>query len=114
LEWFLHGLTDNNARGHLFNVPEFFRFDRPFAVDGYAETVNDPPDKGLADGYLGNPARSFYKIAFFDLVIFSKNNSTDIVFFQIQCHPGNTLRKIKEFSRHDIFKSIDPGNTATD
>jgi hypothetical protein len=83
LKWFSNGLANNNTGGHLLDVPELLGLNRSFAVNRRAETVNNSADKGFANGYLSNSPCPFYKITFFDFVVFSKNNSADIIFLKI-------------------------------
>ena len=67
----------------MLNVSEFLRVNGSLTVYGGAEAINNPADKGFANGHLGNPACPFYQVAFFDLVVFSKNNGADIIFLKV-------------------------------
>ena len=66
-----------------------------FAVNRRAGSIYDTAKYGLSHRDLGDPARSFYNIPFFDMGNFSENSDTHIVGFQIENHAENSTRKFQ-------------------
>src|SRR6185312_2476653 len=114
LQRLFHGLAVNNARRYALESLKCLRRKRAFAVDRLTKGVHYPPNHRLPDRNRHDAAGAFYLVAFFDRPVFAQKHDADLVFFQVERDAEHIIPEIHQFTGHDVFEPVYPGNTVTD
>ena len=107
----MHRFPGNNPRCFDFDLAVAFSCDIALAINGNADTVDNPTDQRLTNGHLYNPLGSFNQVALFDMLGIAQDSGTNIVFFKIENHAHGATRKLEELAGHGLVESMDTGNT---
>ena len=110
LKRFLHRLPLDDVGGLAFDEPEFIGVDGPLAIDGLTQGVDDPSDQGISHGNGEDLACPPNLISLFDLGIVAQDHGPDIVLFEVEGHPVDSLGKFKHLGGHATGKPLDPGD----
>ena len=94
----VHALPGNNAGGQYLDFTGLRSLDRPLAVNGLANAVNNAPFHFRTNRNLGNAPGALDDIAFLDVADAAQNGATDVVLFQIQS------KTVKYLNTERIFK----------
>ena len=97
-----------------FNSLCFGAGNRPRAVDGISQRVDDTADETFADWHFRDPAGALDDIAFLDLGGLTHENRTDAVLFEVERDSLDVMREEQELSGRDLLKAVNTGNPVTD
>ena len=117
LETGLHGLVDglpgDDTWSFDINPSPFFAVDGTFAVEWVTESVDNTSEKLWADWHIDDSTGSPDNIAFFDVLIFTEHDDTDVVGLQVQGHTFDARVEFYHLFGLDVFETVDAGNTIT-
>ncbi len=110
LQRFLYRLSLDDVGGPSLDQPILFPGDGPFSIDGLSDSVNHPSDEGISHGHREDPSRPLDGIPLFDLGEVPQDHGPDVILLQIEGHAEDVVRKLEHLRRHDVGKSLDPGD----
>ena len=110
----VHRLTRDDARGLHVGHGTLFRFDRAFAVDRVAETVDHAAEQRVTDRHVHDRVRALDGVAFFNVTVRTEDNDTDVVGFEVQRHAPDATGEFDHFTGLHVVEAIDTGDTVTD
>jgi len=114
----LHGLVDgfpgNDTWGFDVNSSPLFAVDGTFAVKWVTESVDNTSEELWADWHIDNSTGPSDDIAFFDVLIFTEHDDTNVIGFQVQSHTFDARVEFYHLFGLDVFETVDTGNTITD
>ena len=111
---FVHRFTRDDARRFLLSQSGFLCFDRAFAVNGVAQTVNNAAQQFVTDRHAHDGVGTLDDVAFFDVPVGTEDNNTNVVGLKVQGHALNTTGKFNHFTGLNIVQTKHTGNTVTD
>ena len=79
-------LAGDNVGGDALDGTARSRLDRTFTIDRITQGVDNATDKGVANGDIGDTARSPDFVAFFDPLVSTEDDGADDLLFQVQGH----------------------------
>src|SRR3546814_13486976 len=88
-------------------------FDRAFAVDRIAETVDHAAEQALADGNIDDRAGTADGVAFLDGGVRAEDHDTDIVGLEVQRHALDAAIEFDHFAGLDVVEAVDAGDAVT-
>ena len=106
-----HGLTFDHAGRNLFNNVEFLRVDRTLAVDRLAQGVHHATDQSRSDGNGKNAAGRLDRVAFGNMFVFTENNRTDGITFQVESETIGVVGEFEHFALHHVVQTVNTANT---
>src|SRR6185503_1138035 len=114
LQWFFHGLSIDHAWRNALNRVVVVGNDWTSVVDRIAEHVDHASDKRVAHRHFYDAPRALYEIAFADGLKVTEQHGANLVFFKVQGETANVVWKLEQFAGHDLFQSVQLGNSVTD
>ena len=81
-----------------------------FSIDGLTQGIDDPSDQGISHGNGEHLACPPNLVSLFDLGIIAEDHGSDIVLFEVEGHPVDSIGKFKHLGGHATGKSFDPGD----
>src|SRR5208282_4683619 len=111
LQRLLDGLAANDAGRFDLDAPRLGRFDRPLAVDGLTECVDDAAEQAFADRDFGDSAGAFDLVAFLNGLGIAEEHGADVVLLEAQHHPVHLMGKFEQLAECRVLKSVDSGDT---
>jgi hypothetical protein len=106
LETSLHRLVDGTTRQDAGSLDRgtatFSSLDRPLAIDGVAESVDDTAEKAWSDRDIDDLTSTLDGITFLDETIVTEDGDTDVVGLQVQTHAADTRREL----HHLLYKTM--------
>ena len=90
----------------MFHGASFFGGNRAFAVQRLAKRVQYATQLSFAYGNVYDATGTFDHVAFVDALVFTKNDATDGIFFQVERHAHNTVAELKQLITHSIGKTM--------
>ena len=114
LHRFMNRAPRNNAGSFHFRAAELFGLHRSQAVNRLAQRVNNASEKFFANRHAHNLVGTFYHIAFFDLLVRTKDNHADIVFFKVKGHSLDPAFKLDQLTGLNLVQTVNAGDTVTD
>src|SRR5262245_66491869 len=110
----MHRLAWNDAGCLHVNARALFRFNRPFAIDWIAESIDNAAKQSLADGHVDDRARALDGLAFLDLAIVAENDDTDVVDLEVERHAAHAILEFHQFAGLHVVETVNAGNAVTD
>ncbi len=102
LQRLVHPLAEDNAGSDFFNREELIALNRSFAVQRLAQRVDHTSNQGFTHGHRHDPAGTLDGVTFLDMLVWTENNTTDVVLFQVKSHPENATREFKQLHGHTV------------
>src|SRR6185369_4177878 len=91
LQRLAHRRAVDDARGIALDGAELRGRDGPLAVDRQSQRVDDAPDQGLADRYLGDARGALDRVAFLDGAIVAEQHHADLVLLEVEDHADDVV-----------------------
>ncbi|MBA7615052.1 hypothetical protein ES703_22328 [subsurface metagenome] len=92
----VHRLTAGNVGRYSLHGQGLLSLDRPLAIEGIAQGIDHPPDKGFTHRHLGDTPRAAHLVSFFNLGIIAQYDSGHAIFFQVQGDAHNIVGKLQQ------------------
>ena len=102
----VHILPLHNAWCNAVDGAKACRGDRAFSIDWLAQRVDNPADHCVTHWYRSDPARTMHDHTFCNLGVFTHDNYTDAVFFQIKGRPHHPIGKLYQLLRLNIGQAL--------
>ncbi len=109
----IHGLADDDPRGHHLDPAKLSGIDWPFAIYGITHSINDPTQDCFSNGNFSNPAGSFDGVPLFNLRIIAHDGNAHVILFQIKAETIDATWKFQHLQGHGIFHAIHTSDTIT-
>ena len=87
--------------------------DRPLAIDGVAEAVDDATEQPHAGGHLDDLAGATHQIAFANAVAVAHDGDTDVVLLEVQHHSVDTAGEFDELAGQRLLEAVDACDAVT-
>ena len=87
------------------------RFDLALTIDGLTQRVHHPAEELVADRDGQHVAGTADLLAFFDLVVCTEDDRTDLVLVEVEGHAQNPARELEQFVRHRARQAAHVGDT---
>ena len=108
------GLPRHNPGGLMLDGPGFRGGDRPLAVDGVSQGVDDPPQHLFPCGHVRPPAGTPDQIPFLQALFRAQQRAAHTACFQVHGKGFHTVFKFQKFAVHDVLKAINGGDAVAD
>src|SRR6185369_7282702 len=89
-------------------------YDLALSIDRVSESVDHAADHRVSDRNAHDALRALHFVAFFDLLEVAEQHSTDLIFFEVERETADTVRIFQQLTGHDLFKTMDFGDSVTD
>src|SRR5262249_50662134 len=108
LQGLIDGLTLGNTWSIGFDEAIFGADNRPFAIEGVTEWIDNTANHRIADGHAQKLAGATHFITFGDFQIIAKDDDADRVFFQIESQTAHSgAGKFHQLTGHDTGQPVD-------
>ena len=107
----INRFTGDNTGCHSLNLSCLGCLDRAFAIDWLSQCIYDTSKHCVANRYLNHAACCFYYVALADILAFTEENRSYIIFLQVHNHAVYFTREFQKFALHRILKSVNTCNT---
>ena len=116
LQRLLDGLPLRHRRRAAFDrtLVRLGRLDRPLAVDGVAQRVDDAPDECHAGRDRDHAPGRLDRVAFLDLGLVAEDDGADVVLLEVQCDARGATRKLEQLVHHALVEAVDARDAVTD
>ena len=111
LQRLFHRLPFDHARRDAFNGVVALVGDRTLAVDGISQRVDHAADHAFAHRNRHDAAGAPDLVAFLDVGVIAQHHRAHLIFFQVQRDARNAARELDQFARHDVFQTVNAGDT---
>ena len=85
----------------------------PAVVDRLTQGIDDPPDHCRAHRNRHDAFGSLNHVPFPDQGVFAEQHRAHIVFFQVERDAFDPVRKIEQFTGHDVIQPVDSGDAVS-
>ncbi len=99
----MYGFTSHDAWSRRLDRAECGGRNRSFTVQRLSQRVNYTAKQSFADRYFHNTASTFDLVAFDNIRVRSKNNDTDVIFFEVKRHAHYTIGEFQQFAGHSVL-----------
>ena len=106
----LHRLAADDVGGLHLEVPRLGAGDRPLAVDGPAERVDDPAQEPVAHRHRQDRAGLLDGVAFFDVRGLAQDHATDLIFVEVQREAEHAPGELEQLVRHGARQALHAGD----
>jgi hypothetical protein len=110
----LHGLALDHAWCLELERPVRARLDRPLAVDGLAEGVDDPPDQLRPYRDARDRAGALHRLAFLDVLPIAEERDADVVLLEVEGEACDAVLELEHLRRDTVFEAVDVGDPVAD
>ena len=84
--------------------------DRPLAVDGLAQGVDDPAEQAVADGHRQDAPRGPHELLFLDVGVTTEDDRTHRVLVEVQGDPEGAVLELEQFVDRHHGQAADTGD----
>ena len=106
----MHRFAGNNARRLDLDAVHLDVGERPFAVDGIAESIKDAAQKSLTNRGLDDGTGALDSVAFLDSAVDSENDDTHVIGLQVERHALDAAGKFNHFTSLNVVQPMDAGD----
>ena len=110
----IHRFTINDSRCRFFYRTIIRSLNLAFSINRFTKRVYNTADISISNRNTSHPSCAGYTGSLFNLSIFSKKDTSNLIFAHILHHGFQTIIKYQDFSIHCMIYTIDVGNTITD
>ena len=111
LDGSIHILALHHTRGNALDRPESAGLDRTFAIHRFSQDIHHPPDQPIAHRDRGDASGGAHGHAFGYPGIFTHDDDTNGVLFQVEGNAHHAVGKLDQFLGFDVRQAGDPGDT---
>src|SRR5262249_28739895 len=102
------------GRLHLDALAREIAGQRPLAIDGIAERVDDSPEQPAAHGHVDDSTRALDRIAFLDIAVVAEDHDADIVGLEVQGHAAYAAGELDHLASFNLVEAVDAGDAVAD
>jgi hypothetical protein len=106
-----NGLSRDDTRGLDFRTGACAVIERGTSINWLTDTVNDTSEELLSDRNIDDSSSTLNGVTFQNITIISKDDNSNIVLFQVECHTAETAGKDNHLSGLYVTESVDTGDT---
>ncbi len=99
----MYTFSCHNTGCHTLYRTELITFNRFSSVNCLSKCIDNTSQHTVPNGNLYDTTGTFYFIAFTDVGVIPHQNSTDVLFLQVQYHSINISGKTKQLTGHRIL-----------
>jgi len=104
-------LTGDYAGRHFLHCIGKLGVDRTFAINGVAEGVDHATFQLRANRYFENALGAAAGLAFRELVVITKDDCTNRIPFEVECHAVKATFELDHFAIHHVGQTVDSHDT---
>src|SRR5262245_31827422 len=110
----MHRFARDDAGRLNIDASALLGLDRALTVDGIAQRIDDAPEQTLADRHIDDRVGAFDSLTFHNLTVIAKDDDTDIIDFEVECHAAHTVFELDHLAGLHIVEAINAGDTVAD
>ena len=103
----VHALAGDDTGGDPLDRHRLGGLDRTLSVERQSQGIHDASDELLAHRHLEQAARGADLVAFVEVAVVAKDDSTDLVLLEVQRKAVGLVRKLKQLAGHRILQAVD-------
>src|SRR5262249_53950462 len=109
-----HWASPNDPGSDLLNRVEHFTRNRTLAIQGFSQSIYDPPQQSHAYGYLQQLAGGADFIAFLKKGVVAQDDHSDFCFLEIKRQASDAVAQVQHFVEHCVRKPLDSRDAISD
>src|SRR5690606_19146815 len=90
------------------------KIDRAFAVDRVTQRIDHAANHPRPDWHGRDTTQGANFIAFLNFVVFTQDNDTDIILFEVEGHAQHAVTELNQFAEVDVIHTQHTGDTVAD